>query len=428
MLYGNHINIVRLEHEGTNMRIIVTLCIMISLLAIVSCSRLRTEGEIQRPEAEPAVDTPKTKSPGRLSTYDAEVSCLQKAKNAPAVLRHLWHTESLSNQIKPAPEIDQHALYLNLGGFVGIDLGTGELLWQYSGRQAGGSNIESSPRLINGKLIAGTNSYAVLAIDPITGEDIWIYPTGGWVQAPIQTDIESATAFVGAWDKKFHALDLGTGQGLWTFPALSRIGSEACVRGDYVYFADAGTLVCLEKETGKLISKFSLPILPVSGPIASGDESILVWCSDGFLYEILLQRKDSGFLELVCHRRLRITGERRSVQEGFPHCRHLWFGPNLVLLGDDGQVVCIDVSKWEMAWNLENLMLRGHPWDLCAYGNEQMLVSSNEGWVTALRVKDGKALWEANLPGMYRPQIIYSNHRLYAVGAGDGVVCAYRLE
>jgi outer membrane protein assembly factor BamB len=133
-------------------------------------------------------------------------------------------------------------------------------------------------------------------------------------------------------------------------------------------------------------------------------------------------------MELVCHRRLRIAGERRYVQEGFPHCRHLWFGPNLVLLGDDGQLACINVSKWEIAWKLDNLVLRGRPFDLCEYRNKQLLISSNEGWVTALRTKDGKALWEANLPGIYSPQIIYSNHRLYAVGVRDGVVSAYMLQ
>lgn len=198
--------------------------------------------------------------------------------------------------------------------------------------------------------------------------------------------------------------------------------------GDYVYFADAGTLVCLEKKTGELISKYSLPAVAVSGPIAGGDKSTLVWCSDGFLCEILLQKGDSGLLELVCRKRLRIGEERRYVQEGFPHCRHLWFGPNLVLLGDQGRMACVDVLRWEVTWNHKDLVLRGRPWDICAFENEQMLVSTNEGWVTALGVKDGKTLWEANLPGMHEPQIIYSNSRLYAVGAGDGVVSAYELQ
>ena len=54
-------------------------------------------------------------------------------------------------------------------------------------------------------------------------------------------------------------------------------------------------------------------------------------------------------------------------------------------------------------------------------------LTPNEGWVSALRVKDGKALWEANLPGTSRPQIVYSNNRLYAIG-GDGVVSAYGLQ
>jgi len=400
---------------------------MIALLALASCSRLRPEADIQRTEAEPTVATGKAESLGRLSTYDAEVTSLQKAKSAPPALHHLWRTESLSNQIKPAPVIDQRALYLNLGGFVGIDLGTGDLRWQYSGRQAGGSNIESSPCVIKGKLIAGTNSHAVIAVDAMTGKAVWLYPTGGWVQAPVQTDRESDAVFVGAWDKKFHAIDLATGQGLWTFPVLSRIGSQACVRGDNVYFTDAGTLVCLEKDTGKLISKISLSALPVSGPIASSDESVLVWCSDGFLYEILLQESGSGSVELACQRKLRISGERRYVQEGFPHCRNLRFGRDLVLLGDDGQIACIDVSKWEKVWGLEDLMLRGKPCDFCRYVNQQMLVCSNEGWVAALRVKDGKALWQANLPGMYGLQIIYKNHRLFAVG-GDGVVSAYELQ
>ena len=398
-----------------------------ALLGIASCSRLQTEGDMQRDRGKPATVTAKTKLPGNPRDYDAQVSRAQQAKSTPAALRHLWHTESLSNQIKPAPQIDRQRLYLNLGGFVGIDLVTGQSQWQYSGRQAGGSNIASSPRLIEGKLIAGTNNHAVIAVDPETGKDIWVYSTAGWVQAPVETDIKSGAVFVGAWDKKFHAIDLGTGQGLWTFPTLGRVGAQACVRGEYVYFADGGTLVCLEKGTGKLISQLPLAALPVSGPMAGGDGSVLVWCSDGFLYEMSLQQRKSGSLELVRQRGLRISPERKYLQEGFPHCRSLRFGPNMVLLGDDGQIACVDVSRWQVAWGFEPLTLRGQPCDLCAYGRGQMLVSSGNGWVSALRVKDGAVLWEANLPGMSRPQIVCARGRLYAVG-GDGVVSAYGLQ
>ena len=364
-----------------------------------------------------------------IGAYDAEVLRLSDKGKVPQTLRCLWRVEGLSNQIRPVPAADRTALYLNVGGLWALDLNSGKTLWRYSGQYGGGSNISSSPHIAGDLLIAGSNSYAVLAFDRKTGEVPWIYRTGGWVQAPVHIDAKSNKLFVGAWDKKFHALDITTGKGLWSFPTHSYVGEEACAQGKYVYFSDANSLVCLRAEDGRLVSKYQFPEVLVSGPIAMEDGSMLIWCANGILYEMALTEGDEDKApELHEQRTLRICAERRSVQEGFPHSKHCWFGHRLVLTDDTGVLVCVDTEEWKRLWSFDQLSFQELPCDFCPYGKNQLLVSLRKGRVVAYDIKTGRHIWEATLPGIANPQVIYARKRLFAIGRRDGSVTGYQIR
>jgi len=72
------------------------------------------------------------------------------------------------------------------------------------------------------------------ALDAETGDEVWVYPT----ELPLghSPTIENNVAYVGGLDKKIHAIDALTGQGLWTFDeAEAGFQTNPLVINDVVY-------------------------------------------------------------------------------------------------------------------------------------------------------------------------------------------------
>src|SRR4030042_4890519 len=62
----------------------------------------------------------------------------------------------------------------------------------------------------------------------------WNFGIGGSVWA--SPAIKDGTAYFGAFDKNFYAVDILTGKEIWRFPAGDMIISTAAVDGEIIYF------------------------------------------------------------------------------------------------------------------------------------------------------------------------------------------------
>lgn len=338
----------------------------------------------------------------------------------------LWRKDNVSNQARPAPVVDSNAIYLNMGGFIALDKKSGEVLWKYTGPFEGGSNIDSSPSLLKDVLIAGTNSYAVIAMDTKTGQAKWIYKTGGWVQAPVHVDTDSNQIFFGAWDKKFHAIQASDGQGIWTYPTQCYVGNEAYSHNGLVFYCESSSVVCLSVEGGIKLDEYSFGKPFFSGPIGMKQDMFGVWCCDGY-WHILKINPNSKKLEEVNKLEISLSDER-SPQEGFPHARYLKFGNDLIIMCDWGLTACLDMEKQKVLWKSEDRDFQERYEFMAKFNQDQVLLMQGDGTLVCKDVATGKNIWKNNLPGLSSAQIAYDNEYLYAVGTREGFVAAYRFQ
>ncbi|MCX6693819.1 MAG: PQQ-binding-like beta-propeller repeat protein [Methanomicrobiales archaeon] len=115
------------------------------------------------------------------------------------------------------------------------------LLWNYSS----GSNVFSSPAVVDKTLYAGNEKGEIFARSAITGEKIWNFTAKGavWSSPAVHNNV----VWIGSRDQ-FYALNAITGEQLWS-KSGSYYGS-ATIKDGIVYFGgDQGYLYAIDENT-----------------------------------------------------------------------------------------------------------------------------------------------------------------------------------
>ncbi|MDP6647728.1 MAG: PQQ-like beta-propeller repeat protein [Dehalococcoidales bacterium] len=110
--------------------------------------------------------------------------------------------------------------------------------------------------IAQGKVFFGVDNGVVYALDAMTGDYVWEFPTGGkiWSTPAISDD----TLFVGSFDKKLYALDTATGNERWTFDTQGAIVATPLVHDDTVYIGSFDRkLYAVDVITGQEKWRFS---------------------------------------------------------------------------------------------------------------------------------------------------------------------------
>ncbi|TMK96190.1 MAG: hypothetical protein E6G40_13185 [Actinobacteria bacterium] len=110
-----------------------------------------------------------------------------------------------------------------------------------------GSDIGSSPAVSAGVAYAGSDDYALYAIDASTGTKLWTFVTGSMVAS--SPAVANGVVYVGSWDGTFYALNAATGSKLWSFTTGSDFTSSPVVAGGMVYMADEGVRIGCEHRS-----------------------------------------------------------------------------------------------------------------------------------------------------------------------------------
>jgi len=172
--------------------------------------------------------------------------------------------------------VEDGTVYIGAGCFVyALDGATGDVLWEtpVTGRERRGSVSTALALSADGLLVyAGMSNnnraYGLYALDAITGEVKWRFPTSSHVlSSPAVTN--DGRVYFGCDNGSVYALDGSSGEKVWEFVAgTSPVRSSPAVSRDgTVYVGAEGSLHALDGATGKVNAPQRKSTLVRSSPI-----------------------------------------------------------------------------------------------------------------------------------------------------------------
>ena len=148
-----------------------------------------------------------------------------------------------------------------------------------------GDYVAASPAILNNRAYAGTFGNQVLCAGLEDSEILWWYEHPErhfpfYASAAVTEDI----VVIGGRDKMVHALEPQTGNPLWIYPARSRVDSSPVIVGERVFFGTAGgELVALGIDSGEKVWEFVTGASIIASPsVVAG--KLVIGVDDGNIY------------------------------------------------------------------------------------------------------------------------------------------------
>ena len=148
-----------------------------------------------------------------------------------------------------------------------------------------GDYVGASPAILNNRAYAGTFGNQVLCAGLEDSEILWWYehPERNfpfYASAAVTDDI----VVIGGRDKMVYALEPQTGEPLWIYPARSRVDSSPVIVGKRVFFGTAGgELVALSLDSGEKVWEFVTGASIIASPsVVAG--KLVIGADDGNIY------------------------------------------------------------------------------------------------------------------------------------------------
>ena len=138
----------------------------------------------------------------------------------------------------------------------------GVLKWSFQT----GSEVHSSPTVVNGVVYFGSRDYNLYALDAETGQVKWTFKAGSWVDS--SPTVVNGVVYFGSNDGKLYAVDAATGKEIWDFQTPYGITSSPAVADNRVYFgSDDYYIYALDIETGQEVWKYPTGSDVMSSPV-----------------------------------------------------------------------------------------------------------------------------------------------------------------
>ncbi|MBN1318203.1 MAG: PQQ-binding-like beta-propeller repeat protein [Anaerolineales bacterium] len=191
-----------------------------------------------------------------------------------------WKT-NIGSKIRSSVAIGEDLLYFGSeDGTIHSIAMDGSAKWRYMAKRG----VTSSPVLVEGLVIVGSQDWSIYAIDATTGWSVWRYRTRRSVIS--SPSAYKGTVYIGSADNNLYAIDLNSGQKRWSYEAEGQITSSPIVYNDAVFFGGIDNYVySLDAQNGDLRWRFQSNG-PVPGSPVAVQDLILIGSTDGFLYAL----------------------------------------------------------------------------------------------------------------------------------------------
>jgi outer membrane protein assembly factor BamB len=127
-----------------------------------------------------------------------------------------------------------------------VDVADGTGLWEFEtdesvsptdepdpGRTGG---VMCAPAVHDGTVYVGSHDTNAYAIDLATGEELWSTPTNGWITGSVTATNDHV--LVGSYDANLYALDRADGSVTWSVEGRGDVSSAPIVADGAVYYAE----------------------------------------------------------------------------------------------------------------------------------------------------------------------------------------------
>jgi outer membrane protein assembly factor BamB len=284
----------------------------------------------------------------------------------------LW-TITTGSQIFAAPAKRGDIIYFtSRNGLTAVSQDRGTRLWNCG---LVGNATESSPLIVNDRIIVAGTSGKVSAVD-FGGKPIWQHdiaedapaPPAGfdanraragnnrYAARPQPAACDGTAVFQPIFDQsRIAVIDLKAGRRRWSFQAKGWIYGEPTVTADKVFFGSQDNhLYCLEKRRKTLLWTFPTKSRIEAG-VAYRDGSVFVGSCDGRFYRL---NSETG-KEVWSYRTPDSEAESRAIYSA-PLCTEdaVYFG------SFDGYLYCLRIENGDLKWRIrpvEGAEITGSP-------------------------------------------------------------------
>jgi outer membrane protein assembly factor BamB len=138
-------------------------------------------------------------------------------------------------------------------------------VWQY---YIPNGAVYSTPIVKGDMCVVGSYDYKIHCVDGTSGEATsrWTYPTAERVSGSAMLDLNNENAIIGSNDFNLYAINYVTGQLRWKYPTSSLIKSSPAIYNNRLYFTSLDKFIyCIDASTGKLVWKNNINITPAAG-------------------------------------------------------------------------------------------------------------------------------------------------------------------
>jgi len=143
-----------------------------------------------------------------------------------------------------------------------------------------GGHVFSSPLLVGGMVVFGSDDWNVYAFDAADGRELWRFRTGGEVHDNAAA-LSGDNVVIGSRDRCLYALKAASGTLAWKFRGRKRFNTTPAVDGPEVFAGEEdGTFYALSASTGGTLWTWRSPEPIVATPAVLPDR-VIVASTDG---------------------------------------------------------------------------------------------------------------------------------------------------
>jgi len=310
-------------------------------------------------------------------------------------VKKLWSFETENPRIEASPIVYDSTLYLGSAGdhLYAIDITTGSEKW----RSDSINFFRSSAAIANNLLFIGNADQNLYTFN-LDGSVKWTFETDGVVfAAPLvvenlvyfgSIDIDGYSNFAYKDDSvqtksKFYALDIQSGEKVWSFSPEGGLRSSPAYRDGVLYFGSwDGNLYALNADNGDLIWSFETGDKIYTTP-AVENNSVIFASNDEFLYSLNAENGEENW-------RFHLQSEK--LPEFFPRISSPAVTKNAVFIGSlNGSLYSVDLEDGTLKWSFETDDKIGSSPSVT---ENIVYFGSDDSYIYALQISDGSLIWK----------------------------------